>query len=248
MEDTRESVALLDEDPGLGIRLSDTDRLAARAALRTEAVTLPRGAWDLAEVGGDDVLVDLVLDGWLMRRTTVGGRPCAVLIGPGAVIRSGDDYGFRGSVPFDVAWEVIEPARLAILGAPFTVSIARWPELFYTLMRRAFERQYLTALLGSIRSLQHVDLRLRAVLWVYATRYGIPLDGGTVLPVRLGHQQLADLVGSQRPSVSAHLAALARRGEILRRADRTWLLRGSPPTELSDLRAGAARPARGRVS
>jgi hypothetical protein len=79
---------------------------------------------------------------------------------------------------------------------------------------------------------------------VYATRYGLPLDFGVVLPVRLGHQQLADLVGSQRPSVSAHLGELARRGEVLRRADRTWLLRGSPPTDLADLRVRAPRDLR----
>jgi DNA-binding GntR family transcriptional regulator len=61
-----------------------------------------------------------------------------------------------------------------------------------------------------------------------------------VVPLRLSHANLAELVGSRRPSVSASLSRLAERGAVSRRPDRTWLLRGGPPEQLRDLRSRTA--------
>jgi hypothetical protein len=51
---------------------------------------------------------------------------------------------------------------------------------------------------------------------------------GTVVPLALSHRMLAQLVGARRPTVSTACGELARRGEVLRAADGTWLLTGEP--------------------
>jgi len=60
---------------------------------------------------------------------------------------------------------------------------------------------------------------------------------GTVVPLPLSHSDIAELIGSQRPSVSVHLSKMAKDGVLARREDRTWVLLGEPPAELRDIRA-----------
>jgi CRP-like cAMP-binding protein len=53
-----------------------------------------------------------------------------------------------------------------------------------------------------------------------------------VVPLPLGHQRLADLVGAHRPSVTTALGELVRSGALSRREDGNWLLHGAPPEQL----------------
>ena len=110
------------------------------------------------------------------------------------------------------------------------------------MFRAASERSQTLLMVSAIQSLQHVELRLRMLMWMYADRYGLVTPDGVVLPVRLNHSDIAELIGTQRPSVSAHLSELSARGEIIRRPDRTWLLAGRPPADVDDARARTSAP------
>ena len=77
-----------------------------------------------------------------------------------------------------------------------------------------------------------VDDRLLLTLWHLAERWGRVTPTGIVVPLPLGHQRLADLVGAHRPSVTTALGELARAGSISRRDDGNWLLHGAPPEQL----------------
>ena len=134
---------------------------------------------------------------------------------------------------------MLEPTRVVLLDERFFGALVRWPQLLRAIFRGASEWGHTQLLLTAVQTLQHVELRLRVVLWMYAERYGRATPEGVTLPIRLGHQDLAELIGTQRPSVSAHLARLSARGEVLRRPDRTWLLVGPPPAEIDDLRTRA---------
>jgi DNA-binding GntR family transcriptional regulator len=63
---------------------------------------------------------------------------------------------------------------------------------------------------------------------------------GVILPLPLTHKLLASMIGAHRPSVTTALGTLRTRGVLERRSDGAWLLRGSPPRELEDLRRAAA--------
>jgi CRP/FNR family transcriptional regulator, cyclic AMP receptor protein len=47
--------------------------------------------------------------------------------------------------------------------------------------------------------------------------------------LRLSHRTLAGMVGARRPSVTTALGQLMARGELERRADGEWILRGAAP-------------------
>ena len=51
---------------------------------------------------------------------------------------------------------------------------------------------------------------------------------GVAIPLTLSHRMLGQLVGARRPTVSTAIGELAERGELVRRADGTWLLKGDP--------------------
>lgn len=117
---------------------------------------------------------------------------------------------------------------------------ARWPSLMHGVVSRAVERSHSLALMVAIHSLQHVELRLLVLFWHLAERFGRVTREGTVIPLTLSHGDIAELIGSQRPSMSTRLGVLAAQGDLTRRPDRTWLLHGQPPSEVRDMRARAA--------
>jgi CRP/FNR family cyclic AMP-dependent transcriptional regulator len=54
---------------------------------------------------------------------------------------------------------------------------------------------------------------------------------GVVVPLALSHRVLGQLVGARRPTVSSAISELGRRGELLRRDDGSWVLKGEPTGE-----------------
>ncbi len=232
-------VRLLDEDPELGAELAPEDFAQARRYAVTELAELDRGLHVPWSVGTADLLGLLVLDGLLIRSVQVAERRCGELVGPGSILRPWDHFGRYAPLPFEVSWRVIEPVRLGLLHQRLVTVGARWPPLIHAIVQRAVGRSHALALDVAIHSLQHIELRLLVLFWHLADRFGRVTREGTVVPVRLTHGDVAELIGSQRPSASAHLSALAKRDELVRRQDRTWLLRGDPPVELRDMRARA---------
>lgn len=234
-------VRLLEADVGLGSALAADQLDSARRFAVAEVVELGRGHQHLSTVGTPDMLGLLVVQGLMIRSVSVSERSCgAELVGPGALLRPCDQDGQAAPVPFDVHWRVIEPVHLALLDRRVTLVCARWPTLLHELLRRAVERSHTLAFNATVNSLQHVELRLLVILWHLADRFGRVTADGTVVPVRLTHRDLAQLVGCTRPAASGGLARLADQTLVSRRPDRTWLLHGEPPQELHDRRIRAA--------
>ena len=231
-------IRLLEKDPDLGADLApDEFQRASRYAV-AEVVELPRGVHDPSQVASPDLLGLIVIDGLLIRSVQVAERRCGELVGPGSLLRPWDHFGTNAPMPFEVRWRVLSPCRLALLDQRITMVAARWPALMHRMVGRAVERSQALALNVAIHCLQHVELRLLVLLWHLADRFGHVTPEGTVIPLKLSHGDLAELIGSQRPSVSSRLAHLAATGQVLRRSDRTWLLCGDPPSEVRDMRAG----------
>ncbi len=178
----------------------------------------------------------LVIEGIVIRGVHVAQRRCGELVGPGAILRPWDNFGRYAPMPFEVHWRVVEPLTVALLDERLTIVAARFPPLMHGIVTRAVERAHALALNVAIHCLQHVELRLLVLFWHLADRYGRVTSEGTVVPLKLTHRDLAELIGSQRPSVTTRLAELSEQGKVRRRPDRTWLLQGEPPVEVRDLR------------
>ena len=147
-------------------------------------------------------------------------------------------------LPVDVLWSVLSPSSFAVLDRRFAGELARWPEVTAALFERLAERSLRLGTTQAISQLTRVDRRLKALLWHLAERWGRVSGDGVIVPLALTHRLLGQLVGARRPTVSTALGELAERGELVRRVDGSWVLRGSPPdaSALGRRRAMAGRP------
>ena len=235
-----EWVALLDADESLASALAPATFTSALPACLAGVRWLRPGAWQGAEdLGGPRWLGLLVLEGFLVRHVDVVGRPATELLGAGDLLRPWEP---DRTAPFSsgARWQVLEPCRVALLDERVCAVIGRWPDLVAALVGRALARSREQAIALAVGQIPNMRLRLLVVLWHVAGRWGDPHEDGTVIPVRLTHELLANLTSAQRPSVSHALTALRRRGLIDRTPDGRLVLCGEPPSALARLRQDLA--------
>jgi CRP/FNR family transcriptional regulator, cyclic AMP receptor protein len=224
-------MALLDLDPDLGAGLAADQFTRARAELAAPILRLPRGEWAgnaLAQTDHQSIGL-LVADGVIAREVVLGDTVSTELLGAGDLIRPWGRGGEPQLLVYTVRWQVLAEARLAVLGRAFGAAVARWPEVSAALLDRTCARAQRLATMQAIGHLNSVDRRLLALFWHLAERWGRITPEGIVIPLRLSHRLLAELVGARRPTVSAALAALALEGTLQRRDDASWLLTGEAP-------------------
>ena len=235
-------ISLVDADPDLGDLLAPRELERARREAITRVQRLTAGEWDAAaaEDPAQHHRGFLIVDGLLSRTVEVMGRHCVELVGQGDVMRpwSWDETGSH--VRAEIGWHVLEDTRLAVLDNELVVRIVPWPQLGLELFNRGTRRAHHLAVALAIAHHQRVDDRLLLTLWHLAERWGRVTADGIVVPLPLGHQRLADLIGAQRQSVTTALGGLARAGSISRRDDGDWVLHGEPPEELRHHRLVAA--------
>jgi CRP/FNR family cyclic AMP-dependent transcriptional regulator len=90
-------------------------------------------------------------------------------------------------------------------------------------MSRLADQQHRLAVHGAICQLPRSEQRTMAILCHLASRTGTVTPDGVLLRP-LSHQQIADLIGAQRPTVSLALRSLQNQGLVRRRDDGSWLL------------------------
>ncbi len=227
---SQERVLVLDEDRSLGELVAPEALERARRASVAAVLTRPAGSWAASrdsEVarGGFGLLL---LDGVLVRRVGVGGRFGAELLAAGDLLRPWQHDGAAGALPFETAWRVVAPIRLAVLDPRWAARMAPFPEVAGELTGRALDRSLRLATLMAISQQPRLDRRVWLLFWELADRHGTVHPDGVHLRLRLTHEVISHLVAARRPSVSAALTRLAKRG-VLRRDGGEWLLSGPPP-------------------
>ena len=227
-------ISIVDADPDLGDMLGERELARARHEALARVQHLSPGDWDVAvaQEPAADHGGYLIVDGLLRRTVDVLGRRCVELLGPADVMRPWrwDDRGSH--VQAEVGWTVLEASRLAVLDDELVVRMVRWPQLGLELFNRGTRRAHHLAVSLAIAHHQRVDDRVLLTLWHLAERWGRVHSDGIVVPLPLGHQRLADLVGARRQSVTTAMGGLTRAGTISRRANGDWVLHGGPPAEL----------------
>jgi hypothetical protein len=223
---------VLREDPELAEWIPASRRQAAIEECVAPDVWVPPGPWPPSIWKSGIAL--LVLDGVIIRRLGIHGRFGAELIGAGDVLRPWQREP-ESSTPLPVRsdWSVVESVHVALLDEDFTPCLARYPELAAGLVGRAVQRSRNLVVNIAIIHQARVDVRLHMLLWHLAARWGRVRSDGTVLPLRLTHSLLADLVAARRPTVTSALSELSRRGLVRFHQD-VWVLSGGPPIELGD--------------
>lgn len=241
-----ESIAVLGWDPELAEDLPEPQRALACRQVVAEVIGYPAGPW---QVGPDDFdgvasLGLLVVEGLLAREVTVGDYTCSELLGPGDLIQPWLRIGQEESVATEIDWDAVEPLTVAVLDRGFCERAAHWPEIQAAIARRLMQRTHWLAFHLAVCGLRRIDDRLLSVLWHFADRWGTVTPDGVRVEVRLTHELLARVVGARRPSVTTALRRMTEAGSVRSLARSRWLLLGSPPAALQEVRQRAPRVAR----
>jgi CRP-like cAMP-binding protein len=96
-------------------------------------------------------------------------------------------------------------------------------------MTRRCEKIALDRSIAQVRGLAN---RIILKLWEVAGRWGTVTTDGTVLPLRISHEMLGELLGASRPSVTDAIHELIRKGELDRGIDGRWILARREPARL----------------
>jgi CRP/FNR family cyclic AMP-dependent transcriptional regulator len=241
VETPRESVQVLEADPGLGDGLVPAQLSVARRLVVASVQRLGSGVWE-CEAGKVPAAGFLVLQGCITREVVILGETAAIeFLAEGDLLRPTGEAG-AASVESQVVWQVLEPTRLAVLDRDFLLSVQSWPEVTAQLLRRQERRaEWLSNVLG-ISHLPRVELRVLVLFWQFADRWGKVRGGEVSVPIPLTHLNLARLIGARRPTVTTALGKLAEAGLVVQEGNGHWLLRGGPPEQLRDALADTAPP------
>jgi hypothetical protein len=226
-----DQVAVFRHEPDLlaGMEPAAAEQLRRHAVART--VRLEPGPWAPPTGSGQPsgCLGLLVLEGLLVRCVTFGGHRYPELIGSGDLLRPWDRPAETSSLVQEEAWRVVEPAVVAVLDGQFAAIVGRCPAVAAQLLARTTTRSRGLALSLAIVQSRHAETRLLALLWHLADRWGRMTPEGAVMPLRLTHQLLAELVCLRRPTASTALQRLRRAGRVTALHEGGWLLIGEPP-------------------
>jgi hypothetical protein len=225
----------LECDPELGLRVAPAHVTRCREEMVAPTISFEPGLWavpaELAKQGGVGYLI---LEGVLAREMILAGTNCAELLGEGDVLQPSAARDDR-LVRFHVQWHVLESLRLAVLDERVARTLGAWPSVMAAILERAERRTHRMAVHQALLQLSPVETRLLILFWHLAERWGRVTPDGVAISLRLSHEMLGHLVGSQRASVTTALARVCASGRLKRRPDGTWLLSGSPPGELTTL-------------
>ena len=224
-------VRLLEIDPDLGSGLDPDAFATAENELLVRTVEAPRGTWDFEQTWAatNAELALLMLDGVIARDAGVGRRVSLEILGAGDALRPWPKDRHAEALKVRLRFNVMEPARFAILDGAFAQRAARWPAVLGQVTGRVMGRATSATLRLLIHQVVRIDDRVLLSLWGLAERFGRVTPDGILIPVAINHTMMARFVGAQRPTVSQAVGELTRRGEVARLEDGGWLLKGSFP-------------------
>jgi CRP/FNR family cyclic AMP-dependent transcriptional regulator len=219
----RNSRALLLEDPDLADVIPPGERDRATRALRVSVLRLRAGLVDITALDlPTSTFALLITAGAITADVLVGDRVMNQLFIDGDVLLTGSPSPTTPSSSRELV--VIDDAHAAVLDRRFMLGAAHWPTLMGAVMSRLADQQHRLAVHGAICQLPHSEQRTMAILCHLASRTGTVTPDGVLLRRPLSHQQIADLIGARRPTVSLALRSLQNHGLVRRRDDGSWLL------------------------
>src|SRR3954452_11529867 len=124
-----DGVCLLQADAGLRRAIPAAEQRLAQRVLIAPRCTL-KARMDLADqlaTGGQEPFGALLVDGFVVRESTVAGDVSAEVLGPGDIVRPWRVT--ESAVPCTTRWAVPAGAVAAVLDARFLMAARRWPQL-----------------------------------------------------------------------------------------------------------------------
>jgi CRP/FNR family transcriptional regulator, cyclic AMP receptor protein len=230
---------LLDLDSDLAEALGEDLAARARDRVGVPTVRLDGGAWspESLTTAARGAFALLVCGGLIVRELELAGTVTAELLGPGDIV----DFGSAREplLATRERWHISGSAKVAILDDRVLPALHAWPTLGARLIARAARQAARAGDQRAISQLPRVELRIRALLWHLAERWGRMGPAGVVVPIDLTHTALGHLVGARRSTVTLALGELTRAGLVARREDGAWVLRADSNPGEAPMRAAS---------
>lgn len=238
---TGRAVALMDVEPEIAAGVPDEELPLLRRHTAMPGLMLPAEPWSPppARTLGAEPFALLLVDGLITRSVALSDRASTQLLGPGDLVTPWHDTD--GLVPTVVEWRVNLPTLVAVLDERLLLAARRWPSVFRFVHDRLACQAARHAAHTAIAQLPRVDTRIMAILWHLAERFGRVTPDGVIVPLRLTHEALGHLIGSQRPTVTLALRELTDTGALQRTPEGAWVLREGTQVDLAPT-ADAALP------
>ncbi len=224
--------SLLALDPDLGQLLSDERRQKANVELNVVVAAVAPGGWRPEELCPPQRASNvglLLLDGAIVRGTTLLESPSAELFGPGDIVRTWRADATPQPLRPLIEWRALERTTVAVLDGTTALALRGFPEIMAVVLDRLDARAERLAVTQAICQITGVETRVEALLWHLAQRWGRVGRDGVIVDLVLSHRMIGALVGARRPTVSTALARLAADDRVVRRPDGLWLLTGQAP-------------------
>ncbi len=239
-----EFVLILEEEPDLATGLSAEDRLVATRAFQARVIVANRPRWDPPLFDPATTYGLLLLDGLLGRRLRLGPAVGTELLSAGDILRPWDEPTLWGMIPPELDWRVFRPTRLAVLDERITTLIGRRPQLVVNFSGRLLRRTRSVAYIMALSHHTRVEEKLLATLWHLASNWGRVTAEGVIVPFRVSHEVLGEILGAQRPSVTMALRRLQDQNLVRRGPNGGYILLADPP-DWSSNATDPAQPAAG---
>ncbi|MGH2890670.1 MAG: Crp/Fnr family transcriptional regulator [Solirubrobacteraceae bacterium] len=217
-----ESTLSIEGERGHGHAL-DRWRMRPPVKVRTIQLTPGRGQESDLYDQADGWLGVLIMEGLILVELDAERGKAGWLVGADDLLRPWE----MDEVPLlsERSWRVLTPTRLALLDRDFAERASGDPEIWtWSLARLAQTTHWLLAKTLVISS-PAVEERLALLFTLLAERWGRVTPQGIRLDLPLTHTVLARMVGARRPTVSVALKTLETQGQLIRAADRGYMLR-----------------------
>jgi CRP/FNR family cyclic AMP-dependent transcriptional regulator len=218
-------VSLLRVWPDIAERLEPEERGAVERAL---VVPLLRARdEDLAAaltLEAGDAFAFVVVDGTVLKETTLATVSALELLGPGDVLAPPASEDRQAELRAVTRYVALGDVLIAALGLRFQRVAARWPQVSDALRAQMAEQTHRASVHLASLHLSRAEDRILALFGELGDRFGRVSPDGILIRLPLSHELIGRLTGSRRPTASLALQHLHGQGLLTRLADKSWKL------------------------
>ena len=218
-------VSLLGVWPEIAGRLAPDERLVAERVLVAPVVRARDEDLAVAlAVAPGDARDFLVVEGIVLKETTLATSSALELLGPGDVLapplNATRQLEFRAVSRYVALGDV----SIATLGPRFTRVAVRWPQIFDFLHGQLAEQTHRASMHVAMLHLSRAEDRVLTLFTELGERFGRVTPDGILIDLPLNHELIGRLTASRRSTATLALQHLYHQGLITRIADNSWKL------------------------
>lgn len=166
----------------------------------------------------------LVLDGVVLKQTTLGGRAALELLGPGDLLAPQLTARHQPDARAVSRYRAHGRVSLALIADHFRQAARRWPGIVDVLHDRLGRQTHRASMHLAMLHLPRAEDRVVAVFADLAERFGRVTTEGVLIDLPLTHEMIGGLIGGRRPTVTLAVRSLAAQGLLERIDDNRWKL------------------------